>query len=388
MTILIRTVLVLSVAASAVAVGEMLVALRWMRSKTQWNALFFPSGAFLLMSITVLMGLWPNPNPGTAGLLLCAITFFLAMGAVLGVASLLRLMRAQQTRDDDAAFLRIRYQRLFKQNELPILVSEAESLRIVDANAAAATLFEIPMESLMALTVLDLGIEEDSTALTVPADLAARTAPGLRHRAPSGAERELVMHRSVVGVGEKHLNYDIIEDVSDRNAARRALLEQKDLLAHRADHDALTELPNRRILDAMLEKAVAQCARGSSAVLMFIDVDDFKTINDKQGHQAGDATLVSIAQILNGAVRAGDVVARIGGDEFAILLDPADIPAATDIADRLVASTREAFPGLGLSIGVTSVADADGAADALRRADRCMYEAKAGGKSRVVIDGC
>jgi diguanylate cyclase (GGDEF)-like protein len=118
---------------------------------------------------------------------------------------------------------------------------------------------------------------------------------------------------------------------------------------------------------------------------MFIDVDDFKSINDEHGHQAGDAALLSIANLLGTAVRAGDVVARIGGDEFAILLEATEIAEATTIAQRLVVSTRDLFPGLGLSIGLTSVAAAETAADAIRRADRCMYEAKAGGKSRVVV---
>lgn len=385
MALFIRSVLVLSVIASGAAIAEMLFALRWIRSKTQWSALFFPSGAFFVMSVTVLVDLWSSETLGSRDLLLTGITLFLATGGVAGVALLLRLMREQQAREDDAAFLRIRYQRLFKQNDLPIMVSEAESLRIVDANAAAATLFEIPVETLLTLTVLDLGIEEDSSETTVPARFEDRTAPGLRHRAPSGVERELVIHRSVVGLGQSHLNYDIIEDVSERNAARRALLKQKDLLADLADHDPLTKLPNRRVLDAALDRAVAHAQRGTPAALLFIDVDDFKSVNDRQGHQAGDAVLVSIADMLTAAVRAGDVVARIGGDEFAILMEMTGVPEAGVTAGRLVSSMRTAFPELGLSIGVADLASADDAVDAIRRADHCMYEAKGRGKNRVVV---
>jgi len=384
---IIRSVLVLSVVASFAAVVEMLLALSWIRSKTEWSALFFPSGAFLVMSITVLFDLWPNDTLGSEDLLLTGITLFLATGGVAGVALLLRLMREQQTRDDESAFLRIRYQRLFKQNDLPIMVSEAESFRIVDANAAAAALFEIPIETLLALTVLDLGIEEESSEATVPARFEDRTAPGLCLRAPSGAERELVIHRSVVGLGETHLNYDIIEDVTERNAARRELLAQKDLLADLADHDPLTRLPNRRVLDAALDRAVARAQRGTPAALLFIDVDDFKSVNDSQGHQAGDAVLVSIAQMLTSAVRPADIVARIGGDEFAVLMEFTEVSAASATASRLVDSMRGAFPELGLSIGVSGVTSGDSATDAIRRADGCMYEAKSRGKNRVVVDG-
>lgn len=385
MDLFIRSALVVSVIASGVAVAEMLFALRWIRSRTQWSALFFPSGAFFVMSITVLADVWPSAALTSHDMLLTGITVSLAAGAVVGVAALLRLMRDQQSRDDDAAFLRIRYQRLFKQNDLPIMVSEAETMRIIDANAAASSMFEIPMESLMTMGLLDLGIEEESDETSVPARLEDRTAPGLRLRTPSGRERELVIHRSVVGLGESHLNYDIIEDVSERNAARRALLDQKDLLAHLADHDPLTQLPNRRVLDAALERAVTRARRGPSSALLFIDVDEFKSVNDSQGHQAGDAVLVSIAGMLKGAVRSEDVVARIGGDEFAILLEMTDLPTATSIADRLCDDMPRNFPELGLSIGVSDVACSASAADAIRNADACMYEAKACGKNRVVV---
>jgi diguanylate cyclase (GGDEF)-like protein len=386
MALLFRLVLILSVALSSTAVIEMLLALPSIRSKTQWNALFFPSGAFLVMATTIMATMWPNRAPTSSDYLLSGITLLLSAGAVGGVTSLIRLMSAQQRRDDENEFLRMRYERLFKANDLPIVVSEAESLKIVDANAAAESIFEVPVGSLLQMTVLDLGIEDAPGETTVPANIKDRMAPGLVHRAPSGAVSEIVIHRSVVGVGQTHLHYDIIEDVTERNAARRELLAQKDLMANLADHDALTQLPNRRILEPALELAVARARRGSPGVLMFIDVDDFKSINDVQGHQAGDAALAAIAELLCGAVRAGDIVARVGGDEFAILLETTGLAEASAVATRLTQSIREVSPRLGLSIGLTSTARASSGSDAIRRADRCMYEAKSGGKNRIVVD--
>ncbi len=111
-------------------------------------------------------------------------------------------------------------------------------------------------------------------------------------------------------------------------------------------------------------------------------------MNDLQGHQAGDATLVAIARVLEKGVRApGDVVVRVGGDEFAILLEAIDLDDAVVIAERLVAAVRERFTDLGLSIGVASVRGAADTVEVIRRADDCMYEAKAAGGGRVIVAG-
>jgi diguanylate cyclase (GGDEF)-like protein len=95
--------------------------------------------------------------------------------------------------------------------------------------------------------------------------------------------------------------------------------------------------------------------------------------------------LISISKMMLDCVRAEDVVARIGGDEFAILLEMTDLPSAKAIADRLVADMRKAFPELGLSIGVADVACSGTVEDAMRNADQHMYEAKGTGKNRVIV---
>ena len=95
---------------------------------------------------------------------------------------------------------------------------------------------------------------------------------------------------------------------------------------------------------------------------------------------------MAIARVLENGVRApGDVIVRLGGDEFAILLEDTDLPDATVIAERLVASVRDGFEGLGLSVGVASVRGASDTLEVVRRADVCMYAAKAAGGSRVIV---
>jgi diguanylate cyclase (GGDEF)-like protein len=158
-----------------------------------------------------------------------------------------------------------------------------------------------------------------------------------------------------------------------------------------AERDALTGAANRRSFQASLERVIESNAGRPDrvAAVLFIDLDDFKVINDTLGHAAGDELLVAVTQRIVGLVRDGDVVARLGGDEFAILTeDVPDLRRARTMAERLVRELRAPY-GLGsqsvtisASIGVASARDAvDGAADMVRNADVAMYLAKAGGKS-------
>ena len=162
--------------------------------------------------------------------------------------------------------------------------------------------------------------------------------------------------------------------------------DQAGQLAFLAGHDILTGLANRRVLQSALERALARAHRDVPSILLHIDVDHFRAINDRMGHPAGDAALISVARLLVAGVRTTDVVARLGGDEFAVLLEMIGTEEAVAIAQRLVSDAREQLSGTGLSIGVASMADVTDIAEVMRRADERMYEAKSGGGSRVVVD--
>jgi diguanylate cyclase (GGDEF)-like protein len=160
-------------------------------------------------------------------------------------------------------------------------------------------------------------------------------------------------------------------------------------------YDGLTGLPNRTLLKERLEHALVRAARtGVQIDLLFLGIDDFKTINDSLGHTAGDVVLAGVAERLGACVRASDTVARfsasmlarVGGDEFAILLENCSDPrivaerVARALRDPLVVGETETF--VSLSIGGASSATIQNAADLLRSADMALHMAKRGGKDR------
>jgi diguanylate cyclase (GGDEF)-like protein len=158
---------------------------------------------------------------------------------------------------------------------------------------------------------------------------------------------------------------------------------------HQAFHDSLTGLPNRALFLDRLEHAHARSKRsGSPIAVLFIDLDDFKIINDSLGHAAGDEALKQVAQRLALSIRASDTAARFGGDEFAVLLEDLETPtAAPTVADRILESLHEPFTiqgqevNIGASIGISTSAH-PGSDDLLRNADLAMYRAKGIGKGR------
>jgi diguanylate cyclase (GGDEF)-like protein len=145
--------------------------------------------------------------------------------------------------------------------------------------------------------------------------------------------------------------------------------------------DELTGLPNRRGWDAALEaERRVSHRRGETLCLALIDVDEFKRVNDTGGHAAGDALLMTVAQAWTGLLRRGDVLARTGGDEFALLLPACGLTEAKEVAERLRAASRQAT----CSIGLVRWDGAEDEGQVMARADSLLYEAKRLGRDRLV----
>ena len=169
----------------------------------------------------------------------------------------------------------------------------------------------------------------------------------------------------------------------------RHLRRTQEQLALLATNDPLTNLVNARAFSARLTQELERNRRYPRPLaLLYLDLDDFKVINDSHGHLTGDAVLRLVADAMRSSVRQADIVGRLGGDEFAVLMPETDATLADAAAKRLAASLRTVFKGtptVTASIGVVSCAVADANTDELlRRADQAMYEAKRAGKDRVV----
>ncbi|MBU0752247.1 MAG: diguanylate cyclase [Gammaproteobacteria bacterium] len=182
------------------------------------------------------------------------------------------------------------------------------------------------------------------------------------------------------------------DDMQQQIETQMASVQEKQSeLDHLASHDSLTGLPNRRMFLDRLDHALARARRsGEHMVLLFIDLDHFKEINDRLGHAAGDVVLRAAAERMHGVVREIDTVARLGGDEFIILLDGAhDAEAIAHVASKVLeclaapVSYKEEELRIGASIGIGQYPqDGGNATELIAAADRAMYQAKGAGRNR------
>ena len=302
--------------------------------------------------------------------------------------------RTRDLRDQEEALLRqseARHRSLV-QNSSDVITVVGEDGRIRDQSASVERVLGYEPGHLLGTNILDLAHPADAARLL--AALSRRAAAGkapiaidLRLSDRSGhwrdTETTVTDLRDDAGVaGIVLTSHDVGE--------RKALQEQ---LAHQAFHDALTGLANRVLFSDRLEHALRRCGEGESVGVLFIDLDDFKTVNDSLGHAVGDAVLVTAAERLRTIVRPADTVARLGGDEFAILVESVVSPADVErMAERLIDAIEEpaeqhghelraqASVGIVFAEGGTATSE-----ELLRNADVAMYAAKTAGKGRFAV---
>ena len=185
-----------------------------------------------------------------------------------------------------------------------------------------------------------------------------------------------------VGTGEAASFSALVHDITLRKELERQL-------QHQAFHDSLTGLANRALFADRLAHAMARQRARRALAVVFLDLDDFKTVNDSLGHAAGDQLLTAVAERLRGVMRPEDTVARFGGDEFAILLEETNRESARRVAERVLAALRSPFDLQGKQVfargsaGVAVTQSGTSPEDLLRHADLAMYTAKARGKGRI-----
>lgn len=209
------------------------------------------------------------------------------------------------------------------------------------------------------------------------------------HRLEAGG-RDLWVDHSISVLREQGRVVYFVHQFLDQTADRRLQEE----LAHRATHDGLTGVSNRDDLMTRLRDRLAEPVEDPSQVgVLFCDIDNLKPVNDDLGHQAGDAVLTAVADRLRRVVRRGDVVGRVGGDEFVAVLDGvADVEELRRLAEKIqrTASSPVRF-GAGdvpvtISVGAVLAGASEATDEVLLRADRALYAAKLAGRDRVVVE--
>ncbi|ACK51516.1 diguanylate cyclase/phosphodiesterase with PAS/PAC sensor(s) [Methylocella silvestris BL2] len=274
---------------------------------------------------------------------------------------------------------------LFEGGPIPTALCDPESARFLVVNDAAAALWGFSASELLAMTAFDITPEEDWEEVrafaTRDPESAANPRVGRHLRSDRSVIHVVVHSRAIVFRDGPAILVTII-DVTDKQRAELRL-------AHLEHHDALTDLPNRALFRIRLDEALSRLDSGQGEIaVLYLDLDQFKAINDTLGHTVGDALLRAVADRLRACLRPGDTLARFGGDEFAFLCGRL---AGPDEAGKLASLIVDEVGGpyviqghcveIGASIGV-AMAPGDGRDSdlLLKHADMALYRAKEEGR--------
>lgn len=283
-----------------------------------------------------------------------------------------------------------RYRLLVEHAPIPILLHAGR--RCMFANPAAVALLGArSAEELLGIDPMDI-IAPDARAMAAERTRLLYEQGGslepweytLLRR--DGQTRVVEARASAFGEHDRRTVQVVLTDVTERKQVETSM-------RHLAQHDGLTGLPNRVLLLDRLGQAIARARReGQGLALMLVDLDGFKPVNDRLGHDAGDALLRQVAGRATALLRASDTCARIGGDEFAILqTHVASVTGAATLAAKIIAAMAHPFAyegqemRIGVSVGVAMLDDAVDPAMLLRRADMALYRAKAEGRGRFAF---
>jgi len=288
----------------------------------------------------------------------------------------------------------LRYRTVFQTGVDGFSITQVEDATYVDANQAFLDLLGYEREEIIGCSSIQLGIWEDpadrgTLIKNLRSSLSSRTLE-TRYRKKNGAIFWARMSASIIEIDGKACMLSILRDISDSRAAEEEI-------RNLAFYDPLTRLPNRRLLIDRIQQLLMACERnGNLGALLFLDLDDFKLVNDTLGHRIGDLLLAEVACRMVGCVRKSDTVARLGGDEFVAMLDdlgsdPEEAAAkARAVAEKILTEIRVPYMLDGhetrtdSSIGVTIFGNKQESTESvLQQADIAMYEAKVKGRGSV-----
>jgi len=293
-----------------------------------------------------------------------------------------------------------RFRRAFDDSATGMAVVGVEGPQrdeVLDANDSLGQIFGCAREELVGTRALSAMVDsQHAPALARGMDELSRGADAVHHGEyrmvrSDGVHIWLDMTASLVRDSAGRPLYRLVQalDVTERKTA-------EERLRFLADHDPLSGVFNRRRFESELQRELdLAAARPRRSVLLLLDVDRFKAINDTLGHATGDAVIARLGDALRNRLRSADVIARLGGDEFAAILRRVDLPAAREVArdlqavaaQRLATVVGEDHGPVTLSVGLVSIDESASADELLKLADHALYAAKAAGRDRIVLEG-
>jgi diguanylate cyclase (GGDEF)-like protein/PAS domain S-box-containing protein len=310
------------------------------------------------------------------------------VGGVSVASDVTELRRAERARADSEQRVRLAF------DSAPIgMALESLDGRFLEVNPALCQMLDRTSEWLLAHGTRDVLSEGELGPDLVIRDRVAsqlvETASSEKRFLRSDGASIWVLHSIGLLTDDRGAPLHFLSHYVDITVARGA----RERLQHLATHDPTTGLLNREGLGQMLRRITGHPARGGAGLaILYLDIDDFKRVNDTLGHSAGDRVLAEVGLRITSAVRGDDPVARLGGDEFVVLLTSVREPLeARAVADQLVERVRQPMQVGGqevrveMSVGIAMLDAEDGAESALERADLAMYRAKEYGGGRAVL---
>ncbi len=305
-------------------------------------------------------------------------------GWVATIEDITERQNLEQERDRNYAFLH----QIIDHIPSQITVKDARDRRYLLANRVAEAQFGLSRAAIVGKTAVDLFPRAAADKIALDDDRALQSADGLfldEHpwESPGLGHRFLTSKR--IGIqdqtGDGRYIVNVVDDVTERRRANEKI-------AHLAHYDALTDLPNRVLFRDQIERELQNTSRGEQFALLYIDIDEFKGINDSLGHHVGDELLKTVAARIRSCIRDTDLIARLGGDEFAVIQTAVgNITDVVEFVTRIHDAIRQPYQCLGhqlstdASIGI-ALAPQDGTDldQLIKNADLAMYAAKADGR--------